>query len=97
VFLSFLLVRLTKTEVGLAQQGLLFTFDADGLNCRLQVNAGCRSVQVGINCRLQVSAGQCRSVQLCKLFVNEEQHNNTFRFVNYKLQPLSILVIVTKS
>ena len=78
--------------------------------CRsVQVSAGqCRSVQISAGqCRsVQVSAGQCRSVQvsagqvsydLCKLFVNEEQHNNTFRFVNYKLQPLSILVIVTKS
>jgi hypothetical protein len=36
----------------------------EGLNCRLQVNAGCRSVQVGLNCRLQVSAGQCRLMQV---------------------------------
>jgi hypothetical protein len=34
-----------------------FTCSTEGLNCRLQVNAGCRSVQVGLNCRLQVNAG----------------------------------------
>ena len=35
-----------------------------GFNCRLQVDAGCMSVQVGLNYRLQVSSGQCRSMQV---------------------------------
>jgi microcystin degradation protein MlrC len=87
------------------QVGLNCKLQVSEGQCRsVQVSAGqCRSVQVSAGqCRsVQVSAGQCRSVQVSAgqviLFVNEEQHNNTFRFVNYKLQPLSILVILTKS